>query len=491
MATRSTEATEPSQEAAARRAVAAAYPSGMVLLGRYDIEAQLGIGGCSIVLRARDRLLDQTVAIKILRTDVGFALDMEARLMREARAIAQLSSPHVVRIFDVGALETGAPFLVMELLLGTDLDGVLKRQRLLPPGLAVDYILQACDAFAEAHARGIVHRDIKPSNLFVVSRSDGAKIVKVLDLGISKSTFPDGDLSLTQTASVLGTPAYMAPEQMRSARFAEARSDVWALGTVLYQLVEGRMPLHGETFAELVVAASVLPHDPMTVAPQLAPVIARCLAKAPGDRYANMAELAAALEGFTTGEIGRACVARSARVLGIAPLIPLPIATANIALATPAPRASPWRIAIIAALAAAVAIPATVLVARGHESDTGPSDQPAAVAPNAAAPPAVAPATAPPVEPADAAAAAPSRPAEPTPAPIAAPSRTVEPAAGPGAGPSTPPRAEPARAIAGPAAPTPARSSAAKPAAPAKPAVRKKPRATDPGCDPYSRPEGC
>jgi serine/threonine-protein kinase len=459
----------------------------MVLLGRYDIEAQLGIGGCSIVLRARDRLLDQTVAIKILRTDVGFALDMEARLMREARAIAQLSSEHVVRILDVGALDSGAPFLIMELLRGTDLDGVLKRQRLLPPGLAVDYILQACDAFAEAHARGIVHRDIKPSNLFVVSRSDGAKIVKVLDFGISKSTFPDGDLSLTQTASVLGTPAYMAPEQMRSARFADERSDVWALGTVLYQLVEGRQPLHGETFADLVVAATTLPHDPMTMAPQLAPVIARCLAKSPRDRYANMAELAAALEGFTTGEIGRACVARSARVLGIAPLIPLPIATSNLAAATPAPRVLPWRIAIIAAMVAAIAIPVTVLIARGHEPDTGPSDQPAAIGPPAVAPPAVAPpAVAPATTPPEPAAAAPPRPAEPTPAPVAAPSRTVEPSAAPG-----PSRAAVPTAASPGAAPAPARSSTAKPAAPAKPAVRKKPRPTDPGCDPYSRPEGC
>jgi hypothetical protein len=481
VATRITEATE----VIARQAVAATYAPGTVLLDRYDIEAQLGVGGCSLVLRARDRLLDQPVAIKILRTDVGFARDMETRLMREARAIAQLSSQHVVRILDVGTVDTGAPFLVMELLHGTDLDAVLTRHRLLPPGLAVDYILQACDAFAEAHARGIVHRDIKPSNLFVVDRSDGAKIVKVLDFGISKSSTPDEELSLTQTALLLGTPAYMAPEQMRSARLADARSDIWALGVVLYQLVEGRMPLKGDNFADLVVAASTLPHEPMTVAPELAPVIARCLAKAPDDRYANMAELAASLAGFTAGEIGRACVTRTARVLGIAPRIPLPIST-SVAVVPPA--ASPWRIAIIAAVAAAIAIPATLLLARGREPappESSGRPVPAAVAPAAVAPAAVEPTPAAPTPP-------PVVPPPPTPPP---PQTAPPPTAPP---PTTPPPTAPPPATA--AMPAPAASTAAsrpgsaKPSAapPTRPRVHRKPRAgSDAGCDPYSRPEGC
>jgi serine/threonine-protein kinase len=449
--TRLTEATQV-------QALPPMFAPGTVLRGRYRIDGELGVGGCSFVLRAHDAVLGQPVAIKILRPDVGFARDMEARLMREARAVGQLTSPHVVRVFDAGMLDEGAPFLVMELLHGTDLCALLARQRMLPPAIAVDFVLQACDALGEAHALGIVHRDIKPSNLFVVTHPDGSKIVKVLDFGISKSPVPDGDPSLTQTAALLGTPAYMAPEQMRSARNADARSDVWALGTVLYELVEGRMPMTAESFAELVLAASTQPHAPLIAARPLAPVIARCLAKTPDDRYPNMAELAADLARFTDRPLGLACAERAARVLGIAPRVQVPAVTV---VAPAAPRAM-RRIATVAAITAAIAIPALVLATRPARAPAQAKPPPAVSAPvePVAAVTDAAPAVAPPPAPPAVQTAAPT-PAVPTPSPIV---RTTPPGS-----PAT-------------AAPAPA----------AKPAVRRKPAsAGSAGCDPYARPEGC
>jgi serine/threonine-protein kinase len=431
------------------------FAPGCVLCGRYQIEAEIGTGGSSLVLCARDLMLGQPVAIKILRTDIKTPPDMEARLIREARVIAQLRSEHVVRIFDVGTLDE-APFLVMELLYGSDLGALLARRGKLPPALAVDFILQACDALAEAHARGIVHRDIKPSNLFVTVRPDGPELVKVLDFGISKSPVFGEDVSLTQTASLLGTPTYMAPEQMRSARSADARSDVWGLGTVLYELVEGHRPIAADSFAELVMAVSTQPHAPMVAAPQLAPVIARCLAKAPEERYPNIAALAADLARFTTGPRGLAC---AARMLGGAPRAPGPRPAPH-APAAPRPRLSARRTAAIAAVVLAIAIPALVIAMRRDRARVRAAEPPAAIAP---------------VGPRASGSAADA--VDPPPAPAPVPTRAP-----------VPPPVQP------PAAPESPPSTGAAPAAatPAKPAVHRQPRPTaGSGCDPYARPEGC
>src|SRR5262249_32494476 len=154
-------------------------------------------------------------------------------LLREARAVVRLKSEHVARVTDVGTLEDEVPYVVMELLHGVDLGRLIDTQGAIPPGEAVDYVLQACEALAEAHAIGIVHRDVKPANLFV-ARIDGKNVLKVLDFGISKSVTTD--VELTQTQTVLGTPAYMSPEQMRSARSVDRRTDIWSIGSVLYEL---------------------------------------------------------------------------------------------------------------------------------------------------------------------------------------------------------------------------------------------------------------
>ena len=261
---------------------------GAVLISRYRVEQELGKGGAGVVIRAYDLDQSSTVALKILHGDFDRAA--EQRFKAEAEAARQLRNDHVVRVLETGVLEDGSPFMAMELLDGEDLGTRLVRETRVPPQLAVGYILQACEGLGEAHAVGIVHRDIKPSNLFVETSGR----LKVLDFGIAKA-LNSQNLALTQTASVLGTPAYMSPEQMRSARTVDSRTDIWSLGVVLYVLVEGRLPFEAPGFADLVIAVSSEAPRPMQTAPWLEPVIARCLAKEARERFVTVSELRAAL----------------------------------------------------------------------------------------------------------------------------------------------------------------------------------------------------
>ncbi len=292
-------------------------PRDTVLMGKYRVEDTLGIGGMGLVIQAHNINLDEKVAIKMLRDDVQIDGDHVARFLREAKAAVKLKSEHVARIRDVGELSPGRPYMVMELLEGEDLGKLLLDIGQLEPSRAVDLVLQACDAIAEAHANGIVHRDIKPSNLFLTRRRDGSELLKVLDFGISKAQ-TGSEMSLTQTQSMLGTPAYMSPEQLRSAKTVDPRSDIWALGVVLYELVEGRTPFAARNFAELCVVVSTEPHGTLQHAPHLTGVIDRCLAKRVDQRYQTVAELAADLEPFAYDPIrANRQVGRIARVLGV------------------------------------------------------------------------------------------------------------------------------------------------------------------------------
>ena len=265
---------------------------GAVLLGKYRVDSIIGRGGMGLVVKARHLGLEEEVAIKVLRDDVPVADETITRFIREAQAAAKLKSEHIARIIDVGTFDGRKPYLVMEFLEGQDLGQLIAERGRLQPSLAIDLVIQACEALAEAHSLGIVHRDIKPTNLFLTSRPDGSVLLKILDFGISKS--PAGaDLSLTQTWSLLGSPAYMSPEQMRSARNVDARTDVWSLGTVLYEVLEGHRPFQAESFSELCVMVAVESYTPMSATPrELAPIIARCLAKNPAERYASVADLA-------------------------------------------------------------------------------------------------------------------------------------------------------------------------------------------------------
>ncbi len=235
--------------------------------------------------------LNEQFAVKMLRQDVMLDHDATERFTREAQSASKLKSEHVARVVDVGTFETGVPYMVMEFLDGHDLGELVDERGPLQAPFASMLMLQAAEALGEAHSIGIVHRDVKPSNLFVTWRPDGSALVKVLDFGISKA--PNGsDMKLTQTQSLLGTPAYMSPEQMRSARLVDLRTDIWSLGTVFYELLEGRRPFEAESFSEMCVKVAVDPPEPMVnTPPALQQIILRCLAKNPDQRYATMAEL--------------------------------------------------------------------------------------------------------------------------------------------------------------------------------------------------------
>ncbi len=304
-------------------------PRDSVLLGKYRVEATLGFGGMGLVIRALNMAIDERVAIKLMRDDVRLDDEHVERFLREARACVRLKSEHVAKIGDVGTLEDGRPYMVMELLEGLDLGKYLLDHGAIEPRRAVDLILQACDGLAEAHSLGIVHRDVKPSNLFLTKRRDETDLLKVLDFGISKAQ-AGAEMSLTQTSSMLGTPAYMSPEQMRSARTADRRSDIWALGTVLYEIVEGRLPFEAPSFAELCVMVAIEPPAPMTRAPHLERVMQRCLAKSLEERYQDIGELAFDLAPYAT-DPGRATrqVQRILRVLGSTPRESGPILAAG------------------------------------------------------------------------------------------------------------------------------------------------------------------
>jgi len=221
--------------------------------------------------------LGQAVAIKVLHDELASDATFVTRFLREARACAALRSDHVCRVSDLGTLETGAPYLVMELLDGSDLSRVVAAGPL-PIAVAADYVLQACIALAEAHAIGIVHRDLKPGNLFLTR----AGRIKVLDFGIAKA--PKDELALTRTAHVLGSPRYMSPEQLRSPRDVDLRTDLWALGVILYELVSQRVPFPAESITELAVKVAVDPPQPLDVDPAFRAVVWRCLEKAAGAR---------------------------------------------------------------------------------------------------------------------------------------------------------------------------------------------------------------
>jgi len=292
--------------------------SGAVLHGKYRIEQVLGRGGMGVVTRALHLDLDKPVALKLLRRDVLQNQDAVERFRREARAMGQLRSEHVCQVFDVGMLDDGTHYMVMEYLEGKDLGLILREQKHLAPGFAVDLALQACEALAEAHALGLVHRDIKPSNCVLTAGTDGAPLLKVLDFGIAKA-LGETDDGITTSQSIIGSPSYMSPEQMRSSKHVDVRTDIWALGVVLYELVSGRRPFQGDSFAGLCLAVTtmpMLPLDDIALPDGLASIIARCLEKQPDQRIGSMAELSAALAPYAgTSAQGERSSVRTARIL--------------------------------------------------------------------------------------------------------------------------------------------------------------------------------
>jgi eukaryotic-like serine/threonine-protein kinase len=272
---------------------------------KYVIERIIGRGGMGVVVAAVNQQTGERVAIKLLKPEGQSRPDSARRFLREARAAVKIKGEHVARVIDVGAVGDERPYIVMEYLEGCDLGAEIRTRGPLSEPEAIDYVLQACEALVEAHALGIVHRDLKPSNLFLANDGKGGRIVKVLDFGVSKVridvALSDGtDPALTAPSTLIGSPRYMSPEQIRSAKDVDERTDVWALGIILYELLTGKVPFHAGTPTALLIAICADPLVPLRqqrseLSEALDAVVARCLEKRKEKRIQTVAELALAL----------------------------------------------------------------------------------------------------------------------------------------------------------------------------------------------------
>ena len=276
---------------------------GRIVDDKYRIRRVIGRGGMSVVVEADHLHLGQRVAIKFLRTDVARALAAEPRFFREARLAARLMSHHTCRVSDVGIWESG-PYLVLELLSGRTLNQELRQRKILPVAEACEIILQGCDALAEAHALGIVHRDVKPGNFFLCGDQTNHVHVKVLDFGVAKIPAAvvtrNGEGSLTDGNTLIGTPSYISPEQLQNSKIVDSRSDIWALGVILYEMLAGYPPFRDAWVPRMLVKIAREPHIPLReirpgVPAAVDRVVERCLSKNPADRYSSAADLGLAL----------------------------------------------------------------------------------------------------------------------------------------------------------------------------------------------------
>jgi serine/threonine-protein kinase len=392
-----------------------AAPYAQQLLERgYRAERTLGEGGMGTVVAARELHSDQLVAIKLVRADRASDPVAIARFLREARNMQRLLGPHVARVLNTGRLASGLPYFVMEHLDGMTMATRLREQGRLPVATAVDYLIQVCEAVAEAHRAGIVHRDLKPSNLFLVRASDGSEMVKVIDFGVSKwasglaGDADGGDARLTTTATAVGSPAYMSPEQLRAGSTVDARADIWALGVILYELMTGTHPFAAPSIADLHVRILRDPAPPLSSGAPDAPdaldaIYRHCVAKDPAARMPTIADLALALAPF-----GSAAARRQASAI-LAPAIDAATTVDHEARpALPRRAKRPWRLfagAAVAALCAglAVVVSATVFRAGGARVVGAPAPTTAAntasVVPHAAPAPALAAPAPAPMEP--------------------------------------------------------------------------------------------
>jgi serine/threonine protein kinase len=318
-----------------------AVRAGQVIAGKYRVEELLGAGAAGIVVAAKHIHLRERVTLKILAAYTDQQEELLAKRVAKARLAARLSGEHAAKILDIGTTEDGQPFVATEHLEGTTLDAeVAQRGGRVPVDVAVRWALQACEGLAEAHALGLVHGDLKPHNLFLTSKREpgprriegqdggveGERVLKILDFGMANSIEALGDAS---ASAWFGSPAYLAPEQIREPERVDTRADHWALGVILYELIAGQLPFGAETVSGVLVAVCFDTPPLLTDAPyELARVIARCMEREPEGRFDDVADLARALAPFA-GERGDELAERVAVALSTPPADPVRDASAS------------------------------------------------------------------------------------------------------------------------------------------------------------------
>ncbi len=442
---------------------------GSVLVGKYRVERMLGQGGMGVVIEATHIALNERVAMKFLLPELAMDGEAAERFLREARAAVRIKSPHVAKVSDVGTLESGSPYMVMEFLEGQDASEFLHGHGVMAVPDAIDLVIQACDAIAEAHSYRIVHRDLKPANLFITRHADGSPFVKVLDFGISKVLDEKAVSSLTRTTTTLGSALYMSPEQIRESRSVDHRTDIYAIGVTLYELLSREHPFDADSFPALCVKIATGTPVPLQdrradLPPELCAVIHHALAKEPVDRFQNVGELCLALQPWAP-ESARTLIQRIARLTGAVPggeevsalhLVPTqptqptPKANTNsqFAQANTNPNATVPRSTSPALIIALVAVPLLLLLGGGGiwfaVSRMGASTDSPVTADSVAA--GITPPEAPPSTPAPPPSAASARPepsakppaTAPTAVPKPAPTRAAKPTPKPTPKPATP-----------------------------------------------------
>jgi serine/threonine protein kinase len=364
------------------------FERGTVIAGKYRVERVIGQGGMGVVLAARHLGLDEMVAVKLIRQDLAQGADALARFQREARAAARIKSEHVARVLDVDRSPDGAPYIVMELIDGTDLDALVQRRGALTSEEATAYVLQVCEGLAEAHALDMVHRDLKLKNLFLTKKRDGRPLIKIIDFGVVKFA---REATLTGVAALVGSVHYMAPEQIRASNVVDARADVWSLGVCLYTLLTGKLPFDGENMFAVCTSIQGRPApDVRQLAPHvpdgLAQVVTRALEKDLRRRFANVAELARALAPWSADGAAASRVATilqsnegelETTVNRQAPVVPvLGRAHSTVDAPEPRPRAKPHRW-VFAVIAMATFSGASLAFWPRHPPETTPQAAPA------------------------------------------------------------------------------------------------------------------
>lgn len=282
---------------------------GTVLADKYRLDRVIGVGGMGAVYQSQHALLNVPVAVKIILPEFAARSEFIQRFTNEAKAAARIQSDHITRVTDVGTTTDGISYLVMEMLEGEDLGSVLAREGPQSVERAIHWMIQTLVGLADAHSAGIVHRDLKPANLFLARRAGKPDRIKICDFGISKMTF-EASGGITKTNSMLGSPAYMAPEQLRSSRTVDHRADIWSIGVILYEILSGATPFDGDNVGA--VFAAILETDPMplsSIIPDLPEnidqAVLKCLRRRVDERFADVAELAFALVGENSPLIKR------------------------------------------------------------------------------------------------------------------------------------------------------------------------------------------